>query len=228
MIDFLSGWVKNIIYIIFFIVFLEILLPNNSMRKYVKVVAGLLVMVVILTPITRLINNNLNLQDAVAKSFVDIDQIDIKSKNLILEGKQNDMTIRIFKEKVENQIKNQIENNIEGVSADVEIEIYEDPNNEDFGSIKEVYLYLNEKESQDSNNEDNETEESKANEIKPIEKIEIGELNEEQDEDESEDFFIITQDKEREIKEYFLDFYNVPSQNISINKQRNNMGEEEQ
>src|SRR5690554_3440766 len=115
MIEDLSYWVKNIIYIIFFIVFLEILLPNNSMRKYVKVIAGLLVMVVILTPITKLINSNLNIQDVVAKNFVDMEQIDIKSKNQILEGRQNDLTIRVYKKKVESQIKNQIENNIEGV-----------------------------------------------------------------------------------------------------------------
>ena len=87
MIEDLSYWVKNIIYIIFFIVFLEILLPNNSMRKYVKVVGGLLVMVVILSPLTKFINKEINLSDVIAKNIIDIEQVDLKSKNTLLQEK---------------------------------------------------------------------------------------------------------------------------------------------
>src|SRR5690554_5337594 len=105
MIEDLSYWVKNIIYIIFFIVFLEILLPNNSMRKYVKVVGGLLVMVVILSPLTKFINKEINLSDVIAKNIIDIEQVDLKSKNTLLQEKQDYLTTKIYKERVISNIK---------------------------------------------------------------------------------------------------------------------------
>ena len=231
MIEFFSSWVKNIIYIIIFIVFLEILLPNNSMRKYVKMVAGLLIILVILTPITGLMNKKLNLQDLVAKNFIDIEQIDMKSKNVILEDKQSDMTMRIYVEKLKNQIKNQLESNFEGIKANVELQIFKESKDENFGSIKNINLILTQNEKTEIkerlNSEEGQIKESQVEEITHIKKIEIGKLNEEQEKEETETL-CITQDQEKEIKEFFLDFYNVLPQNISINKQRNNMWEEKQ
>ncbi|MRX73172.1 stage III sporulation protein AF [Bacillus lacus] len=48
---FISGWVSNIILFIFLSIIIELLLPSSAMKKYVKVVLGLLLIVMILQPV---------------------------------------------------------------------------------------------------------------------------------------------------------------------------------
>jgi stage III sporulation protein AF len=50
----LSQWLKEIIFIILFAVFIELLLPNRSMERYVKFVISLLILLTLLSPIMKL------------------------------------------------------------------------------------------------------------------------------------------------------------------------------
>ena len=49
--EFLSGWIREVIVLLVFIVFLELLIPRSSTENFVRVVAGLLIMVTILKPV---------------------------------------------------------------------------------------------------------------------------------------------------------------------------------
>ena len=49
--DFLSEWMREIVVLLVFIVFLELLIPRSSVENFVRVVAGLLLLVTILKPI---------------------------------------------------------------------------------------------------------------------------------------------------------------------------------
>lgn len=49
--DFLSGWIREIVILLVFIVFLELLIPRSSVENFVRVVAGLLILVTILKPV---------------------------------------------------------------------------------------------------------------------------------------------------------------------------------
>jgi len=52
--DFLRSWIRNLILIILLAHFIEMLLPDNELRKYVKVVVGFFVMLAILTPVFKM------------------------------------------------------------------------------------------------------------------------------------------------------------------------------
>lgn len=52
--DFLTSWIANILVFILLAVVLEMLLPQTALQKYVKFVLGLLLMVIILSPILKL------------------------------------------------------------------------------------------------------------------------------------------------------------------------------
>lgn len=56
--SYLIEWVTNIILFILLATVIDMLLPNSSMQKYTKMVTGLLLMAIILTPIFKLISNN--------------------------------------------------------------------------------------------------------------------------------------------------------------------------
>jgi len=56
--DFIKEWVTNIILFILLATVIDMLLPNSTFQKYAKMVAGLLLLTVILTPIFKLVSND--------------------------------------------------------------------------------------------------------------------------------------------------------------------------
>ncbi|MFF2448647.1 stage III sporulation protein AF [Neobacillus sp. NPDC058068] len=56
--EFLKEWVTNIILFILLATVIDMLLPNSSMKKYTKMVTGLLLIAIILTPILKLISKD--------------------------------------------------------------------------------------------------------------------------------------------------------------------------
>lgn len=56
--SYLIEWVTNIILFILLATVIDMLLPNSSMQKYTKMVTGLLLIAIILTPIFKLISKD--------------------------------------------------------------------------------------------------------------------------------------------------------------------------
>jgi stage III sporulation protein AF len=56
--DILKEWVTNIILFILIATIIDMLLPNSSMQKYTKMVTGLILIAIILTPILKLISKD--------------------------------------------------------------------------------------------------------------------------------------------------------------------------
>lgn len=56
--DFIKEWITNIILFVLLATVIDMLLPNSSMQKYTKMVTGLLLIAVILTPVFKLISND--------------------------------------------------------------------------------------------------------------------------------------------------------------------------
>lgn len=59
-IEFINEWITNIILFVLFATVIDMLLPNSSMHKYVKLVMGLLLIAIILAPILKLISSDLD------------------------------------------------------------------------------------------------------------------------------------------------------------------------
>ena len=58
--SYLTDWITSIILFILLATVVEMLLPNSSMQKYTKLVIGLLLIVVILTPILKLLSTDMD------------------------------------------------------------------------------------------------------------------------------------------------------------------------
>ncbi|KAB2338474.1 stage III sporulation protein AF [Cytobacillus depressus] len=56
--DFIKEWITNIILFILLATVIDMLLPNSNLQKYTKMVTGLLLIAVILTPIFKLISKD--------------------------------------------------------------------------------------------------------------------------------------------------------------------------
>jgi stage III sporulation protein AF len=46
-----TAWIKNIILVVLFASFMELLLPNSSMKKFIRVIMGIFIMLAILNPV---------------------------------------------------------------------------------------------------------------------------------------------------------------------------------
>ncbi|HEU4962845.1 MAG TPA: stage III sporulation protein AF [Bacilli bacterium] len=58
MIEFLSHWMRGLILVIFLAVFLDMLLPSNKMQRYVRLVMGLLIILIMLNPVLKIYNGS--------------------------------------------------------------------------------------------------------------------------------------------------------------------------
>ncbi|MEH7009880.1 stage III sporulation protein AF [Neobacillus niacini] len=67
--EFLIEWVTNIILFILLATVVDMLLPNTSLQKYTKMVTGLLLIAIILTPIFKLISKDFETAMAQIPSF---------------------------------------------------------------------------------------------------------------------------------------------------------------
>jgi stage III sporulation protein AF len=56
--DILKGWIISICTTVFFITAVEMILPNNKLKKYAKFVLGLILITVLISPIIKLFDKN--------------------------------------------------------------------------------------------------------------------------------------------------------------------------
>lgn len=199
MIDFLSNWAQGIIVAVIIATIIEMILPNGSSKKYVKVVVGIYILFTIISPIiTKFSSNNFNINDILdtkayeeqmAKSDEDI------SKKI---EENNNRTIKdIYQSNLESDIKAKLKDKGYEV-LNTYIQIRDDENY----TIEFISLSLDK----------NETEES--NQVRNIEieevNIQIGETNT-QESDTS-----LGSSEKQEIAEYISSTYDIDLKNIEI------------
>ena len=58
--DQITNWVKNIIFLVLITSFLIMFLPDNSMRKYVRVIMGFFIISIFISPFAAVFNQDIN------------------------------------------------------------------------------------------------------------------------------------------------------------------------
>lgn len=61
MIDWLGGWLKDVVMIILLATFIDLMIPNHSLQRYVKVVVSLILLLTILSPVISLFKAERNI-----------------------------------------------------------------------------------------------------------------------------------------------------------------------
>lgn len=127
LIEVLKVWVTNIAIAIFFITAVEMILPDNSMKKYAKFVLGLMLIVVIINPIIKIFDKDFDLYSysnkAISYMESNTSSIDVK--------KYKDINILNTTENFKKNLENECIINLEEAypenkyNADIEI-IYDD------------------------------------------------------------------------------------------------------
>jgi len=105
----ITGWITNIIVLILLATVLELLLPNSNMQRYVKMVIGLMLMAVILSPILTIFTKDF---DSMLRSAALTDPTpDVRMENQI-ESKKSEIqasNAAYIEEQMAVQMKSQVE-----------------------------------------------------------------------------------------------------------------------
>lgn len=150
MIEFFRSWIVNIVVVIIFIVFIEMIIPSDKFKKYVKLVTGLVLMIMIINPIVKLVDEGYSLDKITIDSFNVFDNGQIQADTKRVQGIQNSQIVNVYKENLTKEIKSTVLaiNNVK--SADVSIDIIEDTKSKNFGEIKGLKIKIDLK-NQDNN-----------------------------------------------------------------------------
>lgn len=185
--DFLKKWTISIATTVIFITIVEMLLPSNTIKKYAKFVLGLILIVVILSPILTIFGKGISTEGitAMATTYFQSEksgtQVDLKNQDL-------DTTIEAFKTNLEATIAKDLGDKYAGLNFKVGTVIEYDKTKKTI-NIENISINYN-----DSS-------------VKSIEKVEI---NADKEKIETMD------EKSKEIKEYVKEKYSVPLEIISI------------
>lgn len=131
--DFLSGWLKSVILVILLATFVDLLLPNQSMQRYVKTVISLFLLLTLLQPLLSLFEKHTQIDQRLASALFKQDtawswQIDkgmeqmeplpaIQQRAEALRLRQEEQSHRMVQGKVAELIKRKIEQ-----TADVQVQ----------------------------------------------------------------------------------------------------------
>ena len=132
-------WVRNIVICLLVISLIYQLLPDSDYKKYMRVCAGLILIVVVMTPVLKLFGADLQLS-----YFFDFEALKVQLetssyKDVLLEAEQEriDMVTENYKVQLENEAKAMFENQ-QVYLEDVSIEIDTDRQSEHFCRVTEV------------------------------------------------------------------------------------------
>lgn len=137
----LRNIVQNILIIILLTTLLEMLLPDGDMRRYVRLVMGLFVIMVVINPVLSLFHNGVNLDAVSFKSS----QTDGGLRAAVAKGEKLRMEQRVrvlagLKEKINGQVLALARLNKSVNVTGVEVEMVDDPQSENFGQIKSIIV----------------------------------------------------------------------------------------
>lgn len=111
MINFLSLWVKNLSLALIVVSILEMLLPNNKTKKYIKMVMGLYILFSIIAPFVNSSNVlNFNIEDVYSDYSKEISNTSTTSTaGEVNQASMDDRLNKLYKEQLESDITQKVE-----------------------------------------------------------------------------------------------------------------------
>jgi stage III sporulation protein AF len=124
--------------------FLDTIMPNNSMKRYINVIVGLLIIIVIIKPFVLVKDYADSFESEYLEAASFVEQSGTESNSTEISKFQQQKAIEIFESNLKKQIigsvKNSTKSEYEEVSVALELE--ENFESEDFGNIKSVTVNI--------------------------------------------------------------------------------------
>ena len=207
MISFISTWAQGIIVAVIIATIIEMILPEGSSKKYIKVVIGIYILFVIVTPVI----NKFSKQTVDVSSVIDYEfEGEIKQVSSSNLEERNNLNIKSM---YEMNLKSDIKNKIQGkgfVVDNVKVEILD---NDEY-TINKIDVAIS-GEKQEEEKKENQSKKNVVTIVDNIEKITIDLSKQNRNEKEEKKYTISTKNANN-LKEYLSSIYSVNTKNIEI------------
>ena len=195
MIEFLSSWAQGIIVAVIIATLIEMILPNSSSKKYVKVVIGMYILFTIVSPIIKKLGGkDINLNTINIEKY---EQQISKSDNTI-SRKFEDNNTRSIKDIYVSNLKADISAKLKEKGYEIDTSDIQIKDDENY-TIEKITLKLIKMEQKQRKN----------NEI-VINTVEIGNTISQKDSK------TLSDDEKQEVKDYISETYDIDKKNINI------------
>ena len=207
--SFITMWAQGIIVAVIVSTIIEMLLPNNSNGKYVKVVIGMFVLFTIISPvINRFKGNN--------KTDVDADNLIKDYQNQTLETSSRNTSLnnedaikRMYEENLKIDIKSKV--NQKGYTiGEIKLEILD---NGEY-TLNKIEFKVNAKNGQNSNGQGNNANNTTTS-VENVENIKVS-LGGSRKDEKKEEKSILSESEKRKLREYLSGVYEVKENNIVV------------
>lgn len=211
----IGDWIQGIIIAVIISTIIEMILPEGTSKKYIKVVIGVYILFSMISPVI----NKVTGKDFRVSDIFDLDEYIEVSKNgenmkKNLEDQNQDSIKEIYISSLKNDIKEKIENKEYKVN-DIQLEV----ENNDTYALKSLRLIVSKVETNKTNKQDNVENQNSINTIEKVE-VNIGNTQNISNENTSKSNNkqdISSQDK-KELKSYLSNVYEISIKNIFINE----------
>lgn len=195
MIEFLSSWAQGIIVAVIIATLIEMILPNSSSKKYVKVVIGMYILFTIVSPIIKKLGGkDINLNTINIEKY---EQQISKSDNAI-SRKFEDNNTRSIKDIYVSNLKADISAKLKEKGYEIDTSDIQIKDDENYTIEKITLKLIKMKQKQEKNNEI------------VINTVEIGNAISQKDSK------TLSNDDKQEVKDYISETYDIDKKNINI------------
>jgi stage III sporulation protein AF len=199
------NWIKNIVIYMIINTIIMNLLGDKSYKKYVSIVSGMILVLIVISPFTKLMKLDDNLDYFLQYNLFSSTTADYKNQLEQAEEEQDKAVFAGYKEKIKEQVKELLKKDQVYLKS-CSINLDEDPKSDTFGEIRGMDITASADETQET-----------GGDSLIIEDIEIGEISMD-DKDKKQE---VNQPSPLEIsiKNELSDFYNMEQGNINISIQ---------
>lgn len=206
----IRDWIINIIVMMILSALLDNIMPSGSLRKYCRLVIGLVIMLVIITPLSRFTLDSKSIDKLISEAEAIVNTSNTVDYGTNLINMQNEQIVREYKKKLKENIVRTVEA-ISGAKGEiVEITMDEDINSDNFGVISFINVIIHRKEK---------TIESTA-EVKVVKPVIIsGSKDKERTQSSDEDTEIVSGAEKEMVDEVINELsniYKIPKNNIKV------------
>lgn len=204
LINWITSWAEGIIIAVIVGTIIEMIIPNGNSKKYIKIIVGIYILNAIISPIIlKFTGQSIEVNSSEVESFFKTSS-NYQSVTNTLEDTNNGSIVRIYRNKLEEDIKSKIkEKGYEVTKLIVDLEL-QNKDEKQYGKIKKIQVGVVKSENNNINQENS----ILINEIQ----ININDNNTQQQLNSKG----ITEAQKKELIEYISDSYEISKESIEV------------
>ena len=200
MLEALKGWIITLCSAVFFITAIQMILPDNKIKKYCNFTLGLLLIVIIINPIIRVVNSEIDINSEIDKAANQIFSTNTDTDYKKYRETNLENTLENFEQNLKNTCEKDLENKFKDNNFQVEVSA-------SYNSKENLFQIDSFQVALDNSN------------VKKIEKIQIGNIG--------EDSIKVNKMQEEdplclEVKNYLINEYDIDEEKILVYRENSN------